>query len=483
MKNISLQDTSSLRTKSIVFVVFALIFLWFKFTFHEGWKDEWQAWLMARDMSWGELTASLYYEGHPALWYYWLKIWTGIGGLFSLSDWTTLQVSHAFVVLAAYAVIIFRFRFSLWLKVLFLLGYFPFFEYGLINRGYAFVMLIGFLLSDVLSRKEVNKMAAAGLVFLLCQTEVYGVLIAGGLVLYHFAQHKNIKEIWQDTTSKWLTGGILLGLFIFILCVFPRGSEEELNSAYLDNPLSSEVITAAIQGNFTKTYIPGLINTVKSTEVTGVGFIGALFIMAGLFFFFFDNKQTRWSFTVFSLVFLLFCSLFYLGGVRQWGNHFLFFLMLLNLYAVDKKELSGNRLGVVIIIVIFQLQYAFLGIRKDYVHPFSNAAKTAEFIQKNIPESTPIVAINKFETAPVGGYAGRKFYELPTGEPFSYFKWVEKVYLPPQDELILFAQYKKVKNLVVISPKPLDKKRYPALKPLKNFRDYNIKNENYFCTL
>lgn len=48
------------------------------------------------------------------------------------------------------------------------------------------------------------------------------------------------------------------------------------------------------------------------------------------------------------------------------------------------------------------------------------------------------------------------FNELPDGVEFSYFRWVDKVYLPTETELKLFAQFKGVGGIVTISPKPLD---------------------------
>jgi hypothetical protein len=72
-----------------------------KLFFHELWKDEWQAWLMARDMPWDTLIQSLYYEGHPALWYLYLKVWTLIGGGLGMADDVALSLSHLLIVAIA----------------------------------------------------------------------------------------------------------------------------------------------------------------------------------------------------------------------------------------------------------------------------------------------------------------------------------------------------------------------------------------------
>jgi hypothetical protein len=103
-----------------------------------------------------------------------------------------------------------------------------------------------------------------------------------------------------------------------------------------------------------------------------------------------------------------------------------------------------------------------------------------QFIKEKIPEKVPIVAINKFEATPVIGYARRNFYELPDGVPFSYFRWVDKIYLPVENELKLFAKFKGVGGIVVLSPKPLDAERFPSLQLWQKWEDKNYKNENYY---
>jgi hypothetical protein len=70
------KDNKQPMLRGVLMTLVALAMLLLKFQYHELWKDEWQAWLMARDMGWGELLGSLYYEGHPALWYLYLKVWT-----------------------------------------------------------------------------------------------------------------------------------------------------------------------------------------------------------------------------------------------------------------------------------------------------------------------------------------------------------------------------------------------------------------------
>lgn len=493
----------------LVLTAFIGFYLYFKFNYHELWKDEWQAWLMARDMGWGELLGSLYYEGHPALWYLYLKVWA----LFStgVNDPFLLQTAHAAVMIGVYYLLFFRLKFPFWVKTLLLFSYYPFFEYGMVSRGYAFVMLIGFAIVTLLDKPEKNWKWLAALFFLFCQTEVYAVMMAGALLFYLFLENgflKNWKALFKKGTFRNLAISGLAGLIVFIISVFPRGSGEELSRAYLSEPFSSETLFKGFQGMFANTFWIGSIPDTNIFGVSSFGLLLSILVLAGLIFFFRKEKNLLWTLLFFVVGYFVFLITIYTGGVRQWGTFFIFFVMLLSLYfskntksvgstpSIDSNAKTGANaqasrgttlshattvIGLVFLcsILFFQIRYTTLAVKKEYNHPFTNAQITADFIKEKVPKNVPIVAINKFEAAPVVGYANRKFYTLPEGELFSYFKWVEKIYLPSELELKMFAEYKKVGGIVIITPKKLDPNRYPTVQLWKSFDSYNLKKENY----
>lgn len=476
-----------------LFLVFVGLYLYSKFTYHELWKDEWQAWLMARDMGWSELLGSLYYEGHPSLWYIYLKVWS----LFSNggNDEWLIQLAHAILMLGAYALIWFGFRLPTWLKGLVLLSYYAFFEYGIVSRGYAFVLLIGFamvlLLPKVLAKNKKdssrNLMILGVLFFLFCQTEVYAVMMAGALLFYVFLEKKGLQHftsVFKDKTFSTLLWSSIAGVIVFLISVFPRTSQDDLSRAYLSEPLSGEVFLKGFQGMFANTF---WIGSIPDTNVYGVNSLGLLFsvlVLGGLIYFFRKEKNIVFTFLFFTIGYFVFLITIYTGGVRQWGTFFIFFLMLLQLFFSKKNQREAKldflQIGFLLSIFLFQIHYTYLAMEKEIRHPFSNAKLTAEFIKKEVPAQAVIVAINKFEIAPVVGYANRNFYALPEGEAFTYFKWVEKIYLPTEGELRLFADYKKVNRIIVITPKKLDVRRYPNAMLWRSFDNYSMKNESYY---
>ena len=475
------------KLQALYLFLYLCVFYWFKITYHEIWKDEWQAWFVARDMSWSEMLGFLYYEGHPSLWYIFLKITTSIKSVLLpfLSDEIVFQSSH-FLLFALLAYFIsFKMKFS-WLgKILLLSSFFVGFEYGMINRGYILVLLFSFYAVYLATQTEVKSLSLSIVIFLLCQTEVQGVIIASSILFYLFLkkiQATSIKKTLQTLNYQLYIFSFVLGAITFVATIFPRGNQEDLNRAYnsAKQPLN-ESIMMAFQGLLANTF---LIGSTADTNVSGISSIGILLsilVLAGLIYFFYSDKKLLYTFLYSFAIFYAFAAFIFVGGVRQWGNFFILFALLLYLFQHEKNILTGAKLLIISVIFLFQMYYNALALYKDAVYPFSNAKQTAAFlVAQNIPKQVPIVAINEFETGVLNGYLDRKLYSLPKGETFTYFKWLSKVYLPSETELQLFAQFKKVKGLVVVSGVELPTQRYPNLSLKQKYNDYNIKGEIFY---
>ena len=459
-------------------------YLWVKLGCHELWKDEWQAWHVARDMSWAKMFQFLYYEGHPSLWYVYLKLVTYItpSGL----DLYALQIAHAMLLLCAFALLFFRFRFHILLKLAGAFSYFCFFEYGMVNRGYALLIVLAFIAVDLLNRKGKNELWLALVLVLLCQTEAQGVLIAGALTIFIFTEkllEEGLLSALKNTGNQLLLGAFTTGLLLFIASVYPRGEAEDLARAYnmMKQPLS-ESIPVAYQGLLANTFWIGSIADTGANGVQLAGLLLSTLILGMLIYLFSTEKRVLTTLIAGLLAFFAFAAFVYGGGVRQWGLLFVLFVILLQLFAQSGASLNALKAAFLISVFGFQLFYCSLAVGKDIKYPFSNAEKTADFITTNVPQKVPVVAINPFENGAVTGYLGkeRKVYTMPSGEPYTWFKWLSKVYLPTEGELKLFAQYKGVGGIVVLTAAPLPTDRFPNATLWKRFDSYSIKNENFY---
>ena len=68
--------------RSIIYLLFLLayaVFHVYLINCHEAWRDEAQAWTLAANISLPQLFSLLSVEGHPALWFLFLRIFAKLG--------------------------------------------------------------------------------------------------------------------------------------------------------------------------------------------------------------------------------------------------------------------------------------------------------------------------------------------------------------------------------------------------------------------
>jgi hypothetical protein len=168
------RDTTFALTATALYA--ALVFV--GLAHHAMWRDELQAWMIARDSGTiGDLFRNIRYEGHPPLWFLLLYVASRI-----TRAPVAMQVLHG--CLAAGAGFLFSRYAPLprWQRVLFLLGYYPLFEYSVKSRSYVLGVICLFALCALHrpGRRGV-RWPQALLLMLLCATTACGMLLAVGI--------------------------------------------------------------------------------------------------------------------------------------------------------------------------------------------------------------------------------------------------------------------------------------------------------------
>ena len=127
----SLRDISSKTQLALLFGLDAVLLIATSLQ-HSLWRDEAQAWLIARDSAspW-DLIQSMRYEGHPPIWH---LILYPITRFTHNPDW--IKLPNLLFALAASALVLFRARCSVGVRAGIAFSYFFLFEYGVISRNY-----------------------------------------------------------------------------------------------------------------------------------------------------------------------------------------------------------------------------------------------------------------------------------------------------------------------------------------------------------
>ena len=146
---------------------------------HEMWRDEMQAWLLARDSSnLVDLLRHMKYEGHPALWHLILMPVTRLS-----ESPIGMQVTHLVIATTTVFLIVKYSPFTPFQKFFFVFGYYPLYEYNVVCRNYAIGLLLVVVLCILLEQRYKSPVRVAITLFLLSHTSVYALILVIGTTI------------------------------------------------------------------------------------------------------------------------------------------------------------------------------------------------------------------------------------------------------------------------------------------------------------
>ena len=200
--------------------------------FHEPWFDEIQAYLIARDASFHDIFFILpHYEGHPPLWHILL-----LPAKLGLSCRAALNLAQIVTFTGFAAMLELRSPFGWKLKLFLPLSYYILYQYSVISRPYAMLMLAGLIVADVYPDRDKKPFRYLLAMLFICLCHSYGIAIAGGLavadLLRRLRKEKSIPAIFRNTNKKLIVSYCLLlvGALVVIALIFPKGNAGGLRS-------------------------------------------------------------------------------------------------------------------------------------------------------------------------------------------------------------------------------------------------------------
>jgi len=168
-----------------------LVFLIWMHVHHEMWRDEVHAWSLARiAQGFGDLvTGDRRYEGHPPLWFWYLRVWSWI-----FPEAWGLQVATIAAAVAAAVVLLRCAPFPRYLKVLLLATYDFGYELSVVCRNYVLGWLLLCVFCALYHPLRQRPLILAVVLSLLAMTSVYGMVLAVGLVIFLVAENVQLRR-------------------------------------------------------------------------------------------------------------------------------------------------------------------------------------------------------------------------------------------------------------------------------------------------
>lgn len=228
---------------------------------HENWRDEAQAWQIAKYLNLNGLFAQLKYEGHPCLWYLLLMPLAKAGMPFGVMNWLSLL----FMTLAAWLVL-WKAPFGLPVKILLLGSGFFTYYYPVISRSYALVPFFLALLAAFYPERKEKPLWYGAALALLTQTHIYMLGLSFALSLFWTLE--TLRDLWEERGDMERTGaspfrrlagtGLNLASALFLLWEL-KGSTD-LNTGvniHISSTLSSNLHRMSVAGQWAAGFAVG----------------------------------------------------------------------------------------------------------------------------------------------------------------------------------------------------------------------------------
>lgn len=385
---------------------------------HEPWRDEIQAWLLARDSSTlGELWRNTRYEGHPLLWHVALWVVTRF-----FQHPVAMQALHWIVASAAAWVFLRYAPFGFWVRVGWVFGYFPFYEYGVISRNYGLTLL--FLLLAL--KWSTHPTGASISLALASNSSPMGVLLVPPLALA-------LKAKWKGAGVKsWIL--LAVGWGIALWSCIPPADYEHARGFFLGwEPFRAYYILRGLAFSLL-TLLRYDLHFWNNTLLFPFDFAGAPFafplaiaVAAGMAALLATALWSSRRLTlIWSLGLLILVSFFYVkfpGAARHHG--FILVWSVLCLWLARDLETSLRSSGHLFLALSLAagLQGSLVATLVDWRHPFSAGKDAARSVSLHC-KGAPLVGHTDWAASTVAGFLpGQPVYYLTTKSYGSYVVW------------------------------------------------------------
>lgn len=381
---------------------------------HELWRDEAWLWLVATESrSLADLFSPLARSGQ--------------GYLFPLLCYLARQVSTSPLAMQALHLVLVAaaaFVFARWApfgrreRALFVLGYFPFYEYAVISRHYVVgALLVWLACAGVRGRRPALALGAT--LGLLCQTTVYGFILAfalaGGWLIDRRLRGEQVAPIPRAEAAAGLVLA-LAGAAAGLVQLIPLpGTSFAPEWHFGWEPGQAVKVLAMPWRAFVPLPRPGVQfwNTNLLDAWPPLQAAAGLLTLALAAALLWRRRVGLAGWTTFCLGgagLLAFGYIKYPGVLRHQGHWWLLFVAALWLGGGLQADRRSWRSRVLLILLILHVGTGAFASWMDLRHPFSNGAATAELIREQGLDRYPLLGHREPPAATVALALGRPLY-------------------------------------------------------------------------
>lgn len=410
----------------------ALLFLSlnvFLITRHEAWRDEAQAWLLAKNTTLPQLVAAMKGDGHPPLWHLLLRPFAKLG--FPYEYISAISIALVF---AAVILLLLKAPFPPIVRCIAVFSSVFCYYNPVIARVYALIVALVMLLAALWKQKYERPILYGVLIALLFQTHVIMAGLAGGLLLcmgIHF-----LKK--EGRSFRQFVGTLIpfVSMCFVVLLLFQQSGDE----------VSVSVSLSSVLGNLTPEHIEfGLLPTLRMIvhlpQSVSIRYYELAFcaVCAAALLVILLRKQlpVLWEelLVIFcgEFVFLFVVSFIYPGTNQMKTLFFLILVFGIWIICTSSDDRLVRSCFLTLLGVLSLLSVGVWGkdAKADIQKAYSGGEAMSEYIISTLPANS--VVLMQYDCYDTSVFATVKpqredivFYEIDSDREFSYHTWGHK---------------------------------------------------------
>ena len=412
--------------------------------FHESWRDEAQAWLIARDLNIIDIFGQMKYEGHPVIWYLILVPFAKLG-----LPYIFVKIVSWLICNIAVWLILKKAPFNTFIKILFIFSMPMIYLYPSISRSYCLIPLAITLVAIYFGQRHEKPIQYILSILFLANTHVimYGMV---GILLLLFYSEELIQN--KKTNSKEQKKKVYISLIVIIvgliLTLIPILISMTTNTDVGLDSKSTVFQNALIKLNAS--------NSVIITEIFGNNEI--ILKIISLIFIVLMCYEIRYYFKNALIIICtegLQCFIYafiYLGSPQKISTLILLMMFILWIQSDKKlrsnntkeadKELINNQEYIkkqrrkakladiteymLVFVLIINIVQGIYSVNYEIKTNYSSAYETTEWIKENLEDDSVFICTNMPFSSAIIPYMDKDIFWSPqTLDYFSFTKWDE----------------------------------------------------------
>lgn len=386
-----------LDSKLILFVFFAIFLLvnGYLIVIHEPWRDEVQAWFLAKYKSVPGLIEFSRFDGHPILWHLILLPFAKLGA----PIWTMHVISYVCVSVSAY-LFLFKTKLNSIAKIVCLFSIPFLYLYSSVSRNYCLVLLVGMMICVLYGKRYEHPFIYSLLITLMIYTHALAWGFVAGLTITFHIYEIVLRIMHKSKLDKKNFMHLIAGLALIVISTF--------------------VVVFTLYGSSNPVYVS------KDEDYVNKVVLSLLFLVLASVVVLIISRFKLWKETVvfvLTMAFKIVIYKWYYSGILFQRLLLIQVFLLFFVLMVKSCGKEVKKMIMIILTALYFVSFFFNGaiselyslIADDINWNYSSGKEMAEYLNSNLPDEKEILVDGSTYVKSIMPYTDKRFFDISQG--------------------------------------------------------------------